>query len=225
MKHRALLACAAIGASLLFTGCEPSESTAQAASRPPAPVAPTPQYTLVTVQPGTRLAVRLNNSITTDRSRPGDRFTGVLVSPVVVGQSVVIPEGANVTGMIRRSASSGRLKGNAVLSLGLVSLDWNGKEYKVTSDPATRYSGGHKKRNWAMIGGGSGAGALIGGLAAGGGGALIGAGAGAAAGTVGAAITGRKQVRLPTETLVNFRLAQPLTVRTEAHRSVSRDRA
>ncbi|MBN9660926.1 MAG: hypothetical protein J0H49_22225 [Acidobacteria bacterium] len=225
MSNKPLFACAVLSASLLFTGCDPSGSTAEAASRPPAPVVQKPEFTLVTVQPGTTLAVRLDHAITTDRNRPGDRFTGVLVSPVVVNQQTVIPSGANVTGLVKRSASSGRFKGNAVISLALTSLEWNGKTYNVTSNPATRYSGGHKKRNWAMIGGGSGAGALIGGLAAGGGGALIGAGAGAAAGTVGAALTGRKQVRLPSEALVNFRLAQPLTVRTEARRSVSRDQA
>lgn len=220
------MAGAAVMAALLLTGCEPSEQTAEAASRPPAEQRQAaPRVTLVTVQPGTMLAVRLNHAITTDRNRPGDRFTGVLAEPVMVGDKLVIPRGANVTGLVRRCASSGRLKGNAVISLGLLNVDVDGREYGVTSQPATRYSGGHKKRNWAMIGGGSGAGALIGGLAAGGGGALIGAGAGAAAGTVGAAVTGRKQVRLPAETLVHFRLAAPLTVREEAQQGVSRDRA
>ncbi|MGJ5816906.1 hypothetical protein [Paludibaculum fermentans] len=225
MQRKTLIACVTVAAAALLTGCEPGGSTVEAAAAVPAEPATARQFTLVTIQPGTHLAVRLNHAITTDRNRPGDRFTGVLVAPVVVNQETVIPTGANVTGTIRRSASSGRFKGNAVLSLSLTNVDWNGRTYSVTSNPATRYSGGHKKRNWAMIGGGSGAGALIGGLAAGGGGALIGAGAGAAAGTVGAAFTGRKQVRLPPETLVNFRLASPLTVRTEARKGVSRDQA
>lgn len=224
MRHRILLAGAAV-AALFLAGCEPSEQSAEAASRPPAQQQTEPRVRLVTVQPGTMLSVRLNHAITTDRNRPGDRFSAVVAEPVTVGQQVVIPRGASVTGLVRRCASSGRFKGSAVISLGLLNVDVDGREYGVSSHPATRYSGGHKKRNWAMIGGGSGAGALIGGLAAGGGGALIGAGAGAAAGTVGAALTGRKQVRLPAETLVHFRLAAPLTVREEAQPRVSRDRA
>lgn len=226
MQHRIYLAGAVAAAAIWLTGCEPQGQTAEAASKAPTKQRQEePRVSLVTLQPGTALAVRLNHAITTDRNKPGDRFSGVVEAPVLVGQRVVIPKGAGVTGLVRRCASSGRFKGSAVVSLGLLSVDFDGREYSITSSPATRYSGGHKKRNWAMIGGGSGAGALIGGLAAGGGGALIGAGAGAAAGTVGAALTGRKQVRIPAETLVHFRLAAPLTVRTEAHQSVSRDQA
>jgi hypothetical protein len=54
---------------------------------------------------------------------------------------------------------------------------------------------------------------LIGALAGGGKGAAIGAAAGAGAGTAGAAFTGNKNIVLPAETLVNFRLLQPLEVK------------
>jgi hypothetical protein len=75
-----------------------------------------------------------------------------------------------------------------------------------------RISGRHRRRNIALIGGGSGVGALIGGLAGGGTGALIGGGAGAAAGTAGAVVTGKKQTGLPAESLVVFHLRKPLRI-------------
>ena len=84
----------------------------------------------------------------------------------------------------------------------------------VADFTSRRESAAHKKRNWALVGGGTGVGALIGGLAGGGGAALIGAGAGAAAGTIGAAATGRRQVGLPAESILIFRTSQPLAVRT-----------
>ena len=56
-----------------------------------------------------------------------------------------------------------------------------------------------ESNNIAVIGGGSGLGAVIGALAGGGKGALIGAGAGAAAGTAGAAATGKREVGVAAE--------------------------
>ncbi|HLH00667.1 MAG TPA: hypothetical protein VKX49_30455 [Bryobacteraceae bacterium] len=75
-----------------------------------------------------------------------------------------------------------------------------------------RASGGHKKRNWSLIGGGSGLGAALGAIAGGPSGALIGAGAGAGAGTAGAVFTGKKNVRLPVETPLAFTLREPVTL-------------
>jgi len=70
----------------------------------------------------------------------------------------------------------------------------------------------HKKRDIVAIGGGSALGALIGGIAGGGKGAAIGAGAGAGAGTVGAAATGKKEISLPAESHLTFRLSRSVTV-------------
>ncbi len=183
-----------------------SKGTEKAAEKaPPAPAN-------VMVPQGTPLQVRLNQAVSTDQNRAGDRFTAVLAAPVVVNEAEVIPQGASVSGRVGNSAASGRLKGRAVLSLAVDRIEWNGRTYEVVTAPVTRASADHKKRNWALIGGGSGAGALIGGLAGGGSGALIGAGAGAAAGTAGAALTGKRQVRIPAESLLTFRLSQPVSV-------------
>jgi hypothetical protein len=82
----------------------------------------------------------------------------------------------------------------------------------LSTTTVARESGRHRKRNWSLIGGGSGAGALTGGLVAGPVGAAIGAGSGAAAGVAGAAITGKKQVSMPAETAVSFTLKDPLAL-------------
>jgi hypothetical protein len=95
----------------------------------------------------------------------------------------------------------------------LFSFEVEGETYDIRTQAVTRVSGSHRDRNAALIGGGSGAGALVGALAGGGKGALIGAGAGAAAGTVGAAATGKKDVFLPVETRLQFRLKEPVFVR------------
>jgi hypothetical protein len=165
------------------------------------------------VPAGAPLRVRIDHALATNTNNPGDRFTGSLVEPVIVDGKAVIPRGARVEGIVRNSSPSGRLKGRAILSLTVNRIDWNGQSRQVETTAFTRTSSGHKKRNWTLIGGGSGLGALIGGLASGGSGAAIGAGAGAAAGTAGAAITGKRQVRLPAEALLSFKTSQPITVK------------
>ena len=119
-----------------------------------------------------------------------------------------MPRGTVFSGHVTAARPSGRLKGRATLGVTLDSFEVNGRAYQLITTAAGRASTRHRKRNLALIGGGAGAGALIGGLAAGGEGALIGAGAGAGAGIIGAAFTGRKQVSLPAETLLTFRLEE-----------------
>jgi len=172
------------------------------------PVARVPD---VVLRPGTALLVRLDEAIDTRRNRAGDRFTATLAEPIVSGDRVVVPRGTRFTGHIAESKPSGRFKGRAVLALSLDSMELNGRVYPIHSI-ASRTSRGHKKHNWLWIGGTSGGGALIGAAAAGGPAALIGAGAGAAAGTVGAAITGKRQINLPVESRVTFTLRSDLDI-------------
>jgi hypothetical protein len=156
--------------------------------------------------------VRLDQAIDTRRNRPGDRFDATLHDAVVVDRQTVIPRGTRFTGHVVDSRASGRLKGNAELSIMLDSFDMGGRRYDIRTTHVARASSGHKKRNWWIIGGGSGVGSAIGAVAGGPAGALIGAGAGAGAGTAGAVITGKKQVRLPAETLLSFTLREPVTM-------------
>jgi hypothetical protein len=166
----------------------------------------------LTAPAGTLVRVRLNSALRTGVTRPGDRFTGVLTAPIISRGARLVPRGATVTGVVRTSQPSGRLKGRAVLSLALDSVRVGGQSVPLSTYTLVRTSDRHRRRNTAIIGGGAGTGALIGGLAGGGAGALIGAGAGAAAGTAGAVITGKKQTGLSAESVVVFRLKSPLRI-------------
>jgi hypothetical protein len=167
----------------------------------------------ITVPAGTILAVRLGETIGTKTHHNGDTFTATIAQPVTIDNKVVIPKGAEATGTVTESVPLGKFKGGAKLQIVLNSISVDGNEYKVSTAASTRTMKGKGKRTATMIGGGAGAGALIGALAGGGKGAAIGAAAGAGAGTAGAAFTGNKNIVLPAETLVNFRLLQPLEVK------------
>ncbi len=154
------------------------------------------------VPPGTPVQVRLNQTISSATARSGEVWHGTLASDAVVNGQVMARRGAPVRGVVVESRRSGRLHHPGLVSLRLTSI--NGTQ--VHSNVRVRQGKSHKKRNIEAIGGGTGAGALIGALAGGGEGAAIGAGAGAAAGTAGAALTGKKDARYPAETLLTFRI-------------------
>lgn len=98
------------------------------------------------------------------------------------------------------------------MSLSLDSFDLNGRRFDIRVNQVSRESGKHKKRNLVLIGGGWGFGTALGAIAGGPAGALIGAGAGGAAGLAGAAITGRKNIRLPVETTLAFSQRAPVSI-------------
>jgi hypothetical protein len=216
MKKQSLaIVCAGL---IALTGCSkvPTGSS-EAAGNPAETGAPIANLVWqVTIPEGTSFRVRLLEPLDTRRNRAGDPFTASLDEPLVDGDRVVVPKGTSFTGHIVTSKPSGRFKGRAMLALKLDSFTMDGQTYEIQSNNSSRVSAGHKKHHWLWIGGGSGGGAAIGAIAAGGTGALIGAGAGAAAGTVGSAITGKRQVSLPAETSLRFRLESPVNLRTES---------
>ena len=167
----------------------------------------------VTIQAGTNLAVRIDQHISVKTSRAGDTFTGEIVDPVVDPNGVaVVPKGTRVSGVVDASHARGRVKGASVLELRLTTMTLSGREYQLRTADLTQTKKGKGKRSAAMIGGGAGLGMLIGGLAGGGKGALIGGLAGGGAGTAGAAMTGNKDLEIPAESIVHFRLSQDLVV-------------
>lgn len=161
---------------------------------------------------GTRIGVRLGQSLDTKRDGPGAPFVANVTNAISHDGRVVFPQGAECRGHMTESKRSGRLKGRARVQLVLDSCEANGKRYHVVTSQVARVSKGHKKRNLTLIGGGTGTGAAIGAIAGGGVGAAIGAGAGAVAGTTGAVITGKRDVRMPAETFLTFTLRRPLTI-------------
>ncbi|HVP42680.1 MAG TPA: hypothetical protein VMS96_04580 [Terriglobales bacterium] len=167
----------------------------------------------VVVPEGTVLTVRLNQAVGSKISNSGDPFSATIAEPVQVGDKVVIPKGAEAAGTVTEAVPLGRFKGGAKLALKLNSVTINGKKYDVQTTGVAESAKGKGKRTAAMVGGGAAAGAIIGALAGGGKGAAIGAAAGAGAGTAGAAFTGNKNITLPAESSLSFKLTQPLEVK------------
>ena len=204
-----ILSCAALATqapAAKAMGEPRGHSEASASSKAPALRSPRS----LQVQSGSVLQVRLNRSLSTSQNRAGDRFTATLAEPVRVNGQTVFPKGSQVTGRVEESVASGRFKGRAQLMLGLESIQLDGRAVPLSTTVRTRVGQRHRKRNALWIGGGSGTGALIGGLAGGPVGLAVGAGSGAAAGLAGALVTGRKQVSIPAETLLSFRLRAPV---------------
>jgi hypothetical protein len=196
----------------------PNQETPSQAARVAATTAfalnpPAAHHPEVTLPEGTSIRVRLAETLDTRRNLAGDRFTATLDEPLIKGDRVVVPKGTVFTGHVVAAKSSGRLHGHAELALTLDSFTLDGRRYQIQSSDSARFSKGHKKHNLGWIGGGTGGGALLGGIAGGGSGLLIGAGAGAAAGTVGSAVTGKRKVTLPAETELQFALKSPVSLR------------
>jgi len=170
--------------------------------------------TSITVPAGTVVAVRLQNTVSSATASPGQTFDAVLDEPLVVKGQTIAERGAPVTGRVVEAKSSGRLHNSGYLRLTLASITINGKAVPVETSSLFAKGANHNKRNAALIGGGAGAGALIGGLAGGGKGALIGGLVGAGAGTGGAYATGKKDVAFGVERRLSFRLTQSLTTKS-----------
>lgn len=156
-----------------------------------------------TIPAGTYVTVRTVSTLKSGTNHSGQSWTGTLVNDVVVnGNQTVAHAGDPVKGVITYAKDSGRIHAPGLLTLRLKEV--NG--IPVTSSARSAKGKSHTTSNATKIGGGAGAGALIGALAGGGKGALIGAGAGAAAGTGLALATGKQQAVIPAETVLSFRI-------------------
>lgn len=150
------------------------------------------------------VSVRLVDRLSTESTRPGDTFTATLAEPLVVDGRLIAQKNARVSGHVLEAVSSGRLKRPALLTLRLDNVRTTSRSLALQSQDLTIKAGSHTTRNVVIIGGSAGAGAIIGGVAGGGKGAAIGAATGAGAGTLAAYLTGKKEIELPSETLLTF---------------------
>jgi hypothetical protein len=163
----------------------------------------------VTVPAGTRILIRMIDSIDTTKQKAGYRFTASLETNLQVDNVIVAPRGTTVYGQLISASSAGRMKGSSELTLELTDIVINGTSYPLlTSDYSIRGKGEGSNTAKKVVGG-AGLGALIGGIAGGGKGAGIGALAGAGAGTAVAATKKGEQLSIPSESLLEFRLQQP----------------
>jgi len=176
-------------------------------------VAATPQdKKRVTVPGGTRLLVRMVDSIDSSKQKTGYRFTATLEANLQAEDIVVAPRGTTVYGQLTDASSAGRMKGSSELTLELTDIMIRGTLYPLLTSSYEVKGKGEGGNTAKKVVGGAGLGALIGGLAGGGKGAGIGALAGAGAGTAVAASKKGQQLQIPSETLLEFRLQQPVSL-------------
>jgi hypothetical protein len=195
---------------------QPAAQTAapgQGPSGPPPPSGPVISPVNVSVPAGTSLSIRINQNISVKHNRAGDRFTGEVNAPVSVdGNSILIPRGTHVEGVVAESHRRGHFKGASILELRLISMNLNGQTYRLDTEDLRRTKKGKGKRSSALIGGGTGLGMLVGGVATGGVGLLVGGAIGGGVGTGVAGLTGNRDIEIRAESVVRFQLADDLVV-------------
>ena len=186
-------------------------SAPAAAAMPSTPPSPPPPQK-VTIPSGTTLAVRLVDTIDTDTAQQGQTFHATLDSPLAVEGDTVIPSGYDVEGHVVNVQSAGKFAGQSLLVLQLDRISAGGKYYNIQTDQYSRKGSSRGKNTAEKVGAGAGIGAIIGAIAGGGKGAAIGAAAGGGLGGGVQAATKGQQIKLPSETVLNFTLQSSLTV-------------
>lgn len=191
----------------------PAPEPAVEKERPPRnePVSEEPRT--VTIPAGINVAVRMIDSIDTGHNEQGQTFRASLSAPLTIGDRVIVPVGTPATILLAESRSAGRVKGRSELELRLTSIMYHGEGIHVSSGEYEAKGGSRGKQTAIRTGIGAAAGALIGGLAGGGKGAGIGSLAGGGAGAGFQLLTHGQQIKIPSETEINFRLQDPLILR------------
>ncbi|MFI5095611.1 MAG: hypothetical protein ACHQIK_19440 [Candidatus Acidiferrales bacterium] len=199
-----------------------SRDVAPPASRPasatPAP-APAPadqdpaaQYGEVTIPAGQPLLVRMIDGVDSSRNHVGDVFHASLETDLYVRNTLVARKGTDIYGRLANAHEAGHLSGSAELQLELIRVVIDGHDYPLVSSDYSLKGQSRGADTAKKVGGGAIFGAIIGAIAGGGEGAAIGAGVGSAAGAGVQVFTKGQRVRVPSETLLEFRLQQPAVV-------------
>lgn len=168
--------------------------------------------TSFTIPNGQRILVRMIDGVDSRHNVVGDGFHASLERDIVVDNILIARRGSDVYGRLSFTKESGRLAGSAELQLELTRLVIDGQEFPLTTGEYTVRGRGRGEDTARKVGTGAVAGAIIGAIAGGGQGAAIGAGVGSAAGAGVQLATRGKEVRIPSETLLEFRLDEAATV-------------
>jgi len=165
-----------------------------------------------TLPVGTPVTIRTSTNIDTDRNRVGDVFDATLEQSIALEDQTLFARGTTVKGRIAYAKESGKLTGQSQLILELTELVRNGKSYYLRSSDYTEAGANRTNRTAATVGGTAALGAIIGAIAGGGTGAAVGAASGAAVGTGVQVLTRGQVLKIPSETILEFRLEAPLVV-------------
>jgi len=188
-----------------------SAGAASSSVSPPAPPPPPPPR-VVTIPVGTSVQVQMIDSVDSATNKVGDTFLASLAAPIVVNDEVVIPKNADVQIKLASAKTSGKFTGQSELTLELDSVKFRGKSYALTSSTFQQVGQSRGKDTAKKTAIGAAIGTAIGAIAGGGKGAAIGAGIGAGSGAASQVFMKGKQVKVPSETKIDFQLEQPVDV-------------
>jgi hypothetical protein len=174
------------------------------------PPAPSPKKLII--DQGTQLTVRLIDPIDSEKNQTGDTFHATLNAPLTSDGEQAVPAGVELTGHLVDVKSAGKFAGQSVVALQLDSLSSGGKTYSLQTDQYRKQGSSRGKNTAEKVGGGAIIGGIIGAIAGGGKGAAIGTAAGAGVGGGVQAASKSQQIKLPSETVLNFVLQAPITV-------------
>ena len=191
----------------------PAQEAAPPAPAPP-PRPPAPVVRTVSVAAGTTLPIRLTDALDTATTQTGQSIHGTLAADIIADDMVAIPRGTPVTGRVVEAKDATHFSGSSSLTLELTQVELKGGPIAVSTAPFSQQGKGRGKNTAMKTGGGAALGAIIGAIAGGGKGAAIGAASGGGLGAGVNAVTKGEQVKIPAETLINFKLQSPVSVST-----------
>jgi len=189
----------------------PPPAPAPADTAPPTPPPPPPPKRLI-IDQGTQLTVRLVDPIDSEKNQTGDTFHATLNTALTSDGEEAIPAGTDIVGHLVDVKSAGKFAGQSQVVLQLDSISTGGKTYTLQTDQYKKQAASRGKNTGEKVGGGAILGGIIGAIAGGGKGAAVGAAAGAGVGGGVQAATKSQQIKLPSETVLNFTLQAPITV-------------
>ncbi len=167
-----------------------------------------------TLPAGTVVPVRFETTISSASSRPEDKVLAVVRENVLDADGgIVIPAGSELRGRVVSAQRAGKVKGRSYLAVSFDSVEVHGRVHRVSTNRLGVQGRSGAKKDAAIIGGGTGAGALVGAIADGKGGAAKGALIGGATGTGVVLATRGPEVVIPAGARYRVRLADSLVVR------------